>query len=72
MICRNRSLPIKKCICLSFDIAKIGKNNKEMHKKIPHMPKRYMRVYEVFILGICSMVYVVYEVNLRLLLYQTI
>lgn len=57
MICRNRSLPIKKCICLSFDIAKIGKNNKEMHKKIPHMPKRYMRVYEV---------------NLRLLLYQTI
>lgn len=36
------------------------------------MPKRYMRVYEVFILGICSMVYVVYEVNLRLLLYQTI
>lgn len=52
MICRNRSLPIKKCICLSFDIAKIGKNNKEMHKKIPHMPKRYMRVYDFFILGI--------------------
>ncbi len=43
MICRNRSLPIKKCICLSFDIAKIGKNNKEKHKKNPPYAKA---VYE--------------------------